>query len=82
MTSFFYFFLIAKEFGCTECLNPKDYDKPIQQVKEQITTFFSITIISIAIIVIIVIVNIVVFSLLKSQAYRVNHKCSSIEWLI
>jgi len=25
-------FAIAKEFGCTECLNPKDYDKPIQQV--------------------------------------------------
>lgn len=22
----------AKEFGATECLNPKDYDKPIQQV--------------------------------------------------
>ncbi|KAJ7384860.1 hypothetical protein OS493_019537 [Desmophyllum pertusum] len=25
-------FTIAKEFGCTECLNPKDFDKPIQQV--------------------------------------------------
>lgn len=25
-------FAIAKQFGCTECLNPKDYDKPIPQV--------------------------------------------------
>ena len=26
------YFLPAKELGCTECMNPKDYDKPIQQV--------------------------------------------------
>ncbi len=25
-------FAAAKEWGATECLNPKDYDKPIQQV--------------------------------------------------
>jgi len=25
-------FDIAKQLGCTECINPKDYDKPIQQV--------------------------------------------------
>jgi len=25
-------FEIAKKFGATECINPKDYDKPIQQV--------------------------------------------------
>ncbi len=25
-------FASAKEFGATECVNPKDYDKPIQQV--------------------------------------------------
>jgi len=30
-------FAIAKEFGCTECLNPKDYDKPIQQVLSEMT---------------------------------------------
>lgn len=30
-------FPLAKEFGCTECLNPKDYDKPIQQVLAEMT---------------------------------------------
>ena len=25
-------FLTAKEFGCTEFVNPKDHDQPIQQV--------------------------------------------------
>jgi len=25
-------FVTAKEFGCTEFVNPKDYDRPIQQV--------------------------------------------------
>ncbi len=25
-------FASAKEFGATECVNPKDHDKPIQQV--------------------------------------------------
>ncbi|BES87924.1 alcohol dehydrogenase [Nesidiocoris tenuis] len=25
-------FDVAKEFGCTECINPKDHDKPIQEV--------------------------------------------------
>jgi len=30
-------FAIAKELGCTECLNPKDYDKPIQQVLSEMT---------------------------------------------
>ena len=25
-------FKIAKELGATDCVNPKDYDKPIQQV--------------------------------------------------
>ena len=24
--------LVAKQFGATECVNPKDHDKPIQQV--------------------------------------------------
>ena len=27
-------FLTAKEFGCTEFVNPKDHEKPIQQVWE------------------------------------------------
>eukprot|EP00953_Heterococcus_sp_UTEX-ZZ885_P002673 1959-Heterococcus_DN1.PRE.4 len=27
----------AKEFGATECINPKDYDKPIQQVLIEMT---------------------------------------------
>ncbi len=26
-------FELAKKWGATECLNPKDYDKPIQQVR-------------------------------------------------
>lgn len=26
------YLFIAKAFGCTEFVNPKDYDKPIQQV--------------------------------------------------
>ncbi|XP_015765417.1 PREDICTED: alcohol dehydrogenase class-3-like, partial [Acropora digitifera] len=30
-------FPLAKEFGCTECLNPKEYDKPIQQVLAEMT---------------------------------------------
>lgn len=25
-------FKLAKEWGATDCMNPKDYDKPIQQV--------------------------------------------------
>ena len=31
---FLLFVLTAKEFGCTEFVNPKDHDKPIQQVWE------------------------------------------------
>lgn len=27
----------AKAFGCTEFINPKDYDKPIQQVLIEMT---------------------------------------------
>ncbi len=27
----------AKEFGATECLNPKDHDKPIQAVIVEMT---------------------------------------------
>lgn len=30
-------FKIAKEFGCTDCVNPKDFDKPIQQVLVEMT---------------------------------------------
>jgi len=30
-------FKVAKEFGCTDCVNPKDYDKPIQQVLVEMT---------------------------------------------
>lgn len=30
-------FQLAKELGCTECVNPKDYDKPIQQVLKEMT---------------------------------------------
>lgn len=30
-------FKIAKQFGCTEFLNPKDYEKPIQQVLVDMT---------------------------------------------
>lgn len=29
--------LIAKKFGATECVNPKSYDKPIQQVLAEMT---------------------------------------------
>lgn len=32
-------FPLAKEFGATECINPKDYDKPIQQVIVEKTTW-------------------------------------------
>lgn len=32
-------FELAKEFGATECINPKDYDKPIQQVIIEKTTW-------------------------------------------
>lgn len=27
-------FELAKDWGCDECLNPKDFDKPIQQARE------------------------------------------------
>ena len=27
----------AKEFGATECINPKDFDKPIQEVLVEMT---------------------------------------------
>lgn len=30
-------FPVAKEFGCTEFVNPKDYDRPIQQVLVEMT---------------------------------------------
>ncbi|HEM6923290.1 TPA: S-(hydroxymethyl)glutathione dehydrogenase/class III alcohol dehydrogenase [Providencia rettgeri] len=30
-------FELARQFGATECLNPKDYDKPIQQVLIEMT---------------------------------------------
>lgn len=30
-------YAIAKKFGATECINPKDYDKPIQQVLVEMT---------------------------------------------
>lgn len=30
-------FEIGKKFGCTECINPKDYEKPIQQVLVELT---------------------------------------------
>ncbi|KAL1139993.1 hypothetical protein AAG570_006970, partial [Ranatra chinensis] len=30
-------FHIAKEFGCTECLNPNDYNKPLQDVLIELT---------------------------------------------
>merc|ERR1711976_795375 len=30
-------FKVAAEFGATECVNPKDYDKPIQQVLVEMT---------------------------------------------
>lgn len=35
--SFSHGILSAKEFGATECVNPKDYDKPIQQVFVELT---------------------------------------------
>lgn len=30
-------FEVAKQFGVTDCINPKDYDKPIQQVLVEMT---------------------------------------------
>ena len=30
-------FELAKQFGATECINPKDYDKPIQEVLVEMT---------------------------------------------
>ena len=30
-------FFSAKKFGATECVNPKDYEKPIQQVLVELT---------------------------------------------
>lgn len=30
-------FAVAKEFGCTDCINPKDYSKPIQEVLIEMT---------------------------------------------
>ncbi|XP_031550857.1 alcohol dehydrogenase class-3-like [Actinia tenebrosa] len=30
-------FMLAKQFGATECLNPKDYDKPTQEVLVEMT---------------------------------------------
>ncbi|BBN01291.1 hypothetical protein MPTK1_2g06200 [Marchantia polymorpha subsp. ruderalis] len=30
-------FALAKEFGATDCLNPKDFEKPIQQVLKEMT---------------------------------------------
>ncbi|KAL6053322.1 NAD/NADP dependent alcohol dehydrogenase [Balamuthia mandrillaris] len=30
-------FETAKQFGCTECINPKDYEKPIQEVIVELT---------------------------------------------
>lgn len=32
-------FTLAKEFGATDCINPKDFDKPIQQVIVEMTTW-------------------------------------------
>jgi S-(hydroxymethyl)glutathione dehydrogenase/alcohol dehydrogenase len=32
-------FELAREFGATDCINPKDYDKPIQQVIVEMTTW-------------------------------------------
>lgn len=31
-------FELAKEWGCDECLNPKDFDKPIQQARATFVT--------------------------------------------
>jgi S-(hydroxymethyl)glutathione dehydrogenase/alcohol dehydrogenase len=30
-------FELARKFGATDCINPKDYDKPIQQVIVEMT---------------------------------------------
>lgn len=30
-------FVPAKKFGVTECLNPKDYDKPMQEILKEKT---------------------------------------------
>ena len=30
-------FVMAKELGATDCVNPKDYDKPIQQASQKVT---------------------------------------------
>lgn len=30
--SFFYGFIIAKKFGVTEFVNPKEHDRPVQEV--------------------------------------------------
>ena len=32
-----FLYYTAKQFGATECVNPKDYDKPIQQVLVEMT---------------------------------------------
>lgn len=32
-------FDLAKQFGATDCVNPKDFDKPIQQVIVEMTTW-------------------------------------------
>ncbi|KAI1696516.1 alcohol dehydrogenase groES-like domain-containing protein [Ditylenchus destructor] len=32
-------FELAREFGATDCINPKDFDKPIQQVIVEMTTW-------------------------------------------
>lgn len=31
------YMLSAREFGCTDCINPKDYEKPIQEVIIEMT---------------------------------------------
>lgn len=33
----FHDFFLAKQFGITECVNPKDYEKPIQEVLMEMT---------------------------------------------
>ena len=33
-------FDMAKELGATDCINPNDYDKPIQQVLVEKTTWY------------------------------------------
>lgn len=37
MLQIFLYLFTAKTFGCTEFVNPKDYDKPIQQVLIEMT---------------------------------------------